>query len=371
LKIVKYIVYPFALLYGLIVTVRNLLFDIRILRSHRFPVWVISIGNLSAGGTGKSPHAEYIARLLENMTKSYENLELTFDKISILSRGYGRINKGFLLVNNTSNAKEVGDEAMQLKKRLNDVYIGVDGNRVRGIHILLSLNPQLRMIILDDGFQHRYVKPDLSILLTNYNIPFYKDELLPAGRLREPRFGYKRAQFIIVTNVPPNITDVEKKLVLKNINPKPGQKVFFSSIIYQPLIPVFKGNYPVPNINKNCSVLLLTGIANPDSIYRYMEEIAGNVIHIPFADHHFFQSSDIAKVMKAFNAIANPNKVIITTEKDSVRLQLGNLMNDFGIAPVFYLPILVKVHEEKDFEDAIIASLNPLNPNKPIGKLVK
>lgn len=369
MKTAKYILYPFSFLYGFVVTVRNLLFDIGIFPSRRFPIWVISVGNLSTGGTGKSPHVEYIARLLEGLTNEYQNLDLPFNKIAILSRGYGRASSGFLLVNNTSNAREIGDEPMQLKKQLKEVYVGVDERRVRGIRVLMMLNPQLRMVVLDDAFQHRYVKPTFSILLTNYNAPFYNDMMLPAGRLREPRRGYKRTQFIIVTNVPANITDIEKKLILKNINPKSKQKVFFSSIVYKPLLPVFKGNYVVPVIDKNCSVVLLTGIANTHSLYNHLAQTARDVIHIPFSDHHIFESSDIAKVIKTYNAITNPNKVIITTEKDSVRLQLGELIKDFGVAPVFYLPIKVQVHEEKDFKDAIIGNLNPLNPNKPIQKL--
>jgi tetraacyldisaccharide 4'-kinase len=368
LKPAQYLLYPFAFLYAVIVTLRNLFFDIGILRSRRFPIWIITVGNLSAGGTGKSPHTEYIARLMENLTRSYENLDLTFNKIGVISRGYGRANRGFLLVNNSSNAREIGDEPMQLKKRLKDIYIGVDESRVRGIRILLSLNPQLRLILLDDGFQHRYVKPTLSILLTNYNAPFYNDHMLPAGRLREPPIGYKRAKIIIVTNVPVNITDLEKKLIVKNINPTRKQKVFFSSIYYEALQPVFNSKHPVPVIDKNCTVLLLTGIANTHSLYNHLAEMAGDVIPFPFPDHHIFESTDISKVVKTFNNISNPNKVIITTEKDSVRLHLGELMRDFGTAPVFYLPIRVKVHEEKDFENEIISSLNPLSPNKPILK---
>jgi tetraacyldisaccharide 4'-kinase len=366
---VKYLLYPFSFLYGTIVTARNMFFNMGVLRSQRFPLWVISIGNLSAGGTGKSPHSEYIARLLLKLNGQYENLDLPPHKIGILSRGYGRLNKGFLLVNNSSNAKEIGDEPMQLKKRLKDIYIAVDEFRVRGIKILLSLNPQLRMIILDDGFQHRYVKRNLSILLTNYNDPFYNDSMLPAGRLREPKGGYKRANIIIITNIPFAISDVEKKLILKNINPTSTQKVFFSSIHYEPMAPVFKSYTPAPAIDKNCTVLLFTGIANTHSIYNHLAEIARDVVHVPFKDHHIFINADIAKIMKAFNNISNPHKVIITTEKDSMRLHVGELMKDFGTAPLVYLPISVKVHNEADFENEIIASLSPLDANKPIRKL--
>lgn len=369
MKSFKSILYPFSFIYGVFISGRNMLFDLRILRSRKFPIWVISIGNLSMGGTGKSPHTEYIARLMERLTRTkYVNLDLTFDKIAVLSRGYKRVTSGFLLVNKTSNAREVGDEPMQMKKRLNESYVGVDGNRVRGIHVLLSLNPQIRMVLLDDAYQHRYVRPDFSILLTNYNCPYYTDSMLPGGTLREPRGGYRRAKFIIVTNVPVNITDVEKKLILKNINPRPEQKLFFSSIAYNSLVPVFKVDYTAPLIDKNYSVVLFTGIGNSHSLYNHMAEIARDVVHVTFPDHHMFKSNDIMKVLSAYNNISNPNKVIITTEKDSVRLQLGELMKAFGTAPVFYLPIEVKVHEEQEFEDAIISNLSPLNPNKPIIK---
>jgi tetraacyldisaccharide 4'-kinase len=371
LNIAKYILSPFAFLYGVIVTVRNVLFDIGILNSQRFPLWVISIGNLSVGGTGKSPHAEYMARLFEHLSKNYENLDLPLKKIAILSRGYGRANGGFLLVNTTSNATEVGDEPLQLKRKLNDVTVAVDEKRANGIKALLSFNSHLRAVILDDAFQHRYVKRDLSVLLTNYNAPFYKDHMLPAGRLREPRRGYKRAQLIIVTNTPSNITDIEKKLILKDIAPKHKQKVFYSSIIYKSLIPVFTGNSTIPELDKNYSVLLLTGIANAHSLYTHLAEIARDVIHIPFPDHHNFHPSDIAKVIKVFDAISNPNKIIITTEKDAMRLQSGSLITEFGTAQVYYIPIKVKVHEEEKLEEAIISSLTPLGNDKPIRKLSK
>jgi tetraacyldisaccharide 4'-kinase len=350
LKVLKYILYPFAFLYGIIATVRNVLFDIGILRSHRFPLFVISIGNLSVGGTGKSPHAEYIARLLEK-------LSFPFDKMAILSRGYGRRSKGFSLVTTLSTADEVGDEPLQLKRKLNGVSVAVHEKRVDGINKLLELSSQLKAVILDDAFQHRYVKRDLSILLTNYNAPFYNDCMLPAGRLREPRRGYKRAQFIIVTSTPVNITTIEKKLILEKIKPKHKQKVFFSSIVYQSLCPVFNVDTPISGIDKSCSVLLLTGIANAHSLYSYLTEKTRDVIHIPFPDHYAFKISDITKVIKSFNAITNPNKIIVTTEKDAMRLQSDHLLKEFGTAPICYLPIQVKVHEEKEFKDALLTSL--------------
>lgn len=347
-------------MYGIVVSIRNWLFNINVIHSHQFPVWVVSIGNLSVGGTGKSPHAEYIARLLESMTREDKGLDMPFDKIAILSRGYGRTSSGFVLVDAFSKAADVGDEPLQLKRRLNNVHVAVDEKRVQGIRTLLTLAPQIRTVILDDAFQHRYVKPNLSILLTSYQSPFYKDYILPVGRLREPRKGYKRARFIIVTNMPEGISDTEKKNIINKINPRQKQRVFFSSIVYRPLIPVFKNDLSVPAMGKGFSVVLLTGIANPDSLYKHLVEMVKDVIHISCPDHHIFQSSDIAKVMDSYNAIINPDKVIITTEKDAMRLQTSDLINNFGTAPVFYIPIQVQVDKEEKLKDSIISNLSPL-----------
>lgn len=287
-------------------------------------------------------------------------MDMPLQKIAILSRGYGRTSKGFLLVENSSNAKEVGDEPLQLKKNLKEAYVAVDEKRAHGIERLLSLAPQIRTIILDDALQHRYVKNDLSILLTNYNSPFYSDYMLPAGRLREPRVGYKRAKLIIVTNTPPNISDADKKYIIKKIQPIRKQKIFFSSISYQDLVPVFTSDIPIPIISKRYSVVLVTGIANADSLHTYLEERAKEVTHISFADHHIFQQADITKVMQSFNGIINPEKIIVTTEKDAMRLQTGSFANDFKGAPVFYIPIQVKIHKEESLVDAIISNLTPL-----------
>jgi tetraacyldisaccharide 4'-kinase len=294
------------------------------------------------------------------MTQQDKGLDMTFDKIAILSRGYGRSSKGFVLVDTTSKAEDVGDEPLQLKRRLNKVHVAVDEKRVHGIKMLLELAPKIHTVILDDAFQHRYVKPNLSILLTSYQNPFYKDCMLPMGRLREPRKGYKRARLIMVTNAPENMSDAETKSIVDNISPRRRQRVFFSTIIYQSLMPVFKSDLPVPAIGKGFSVVLLTGIANPGELYKHLTEIAKNVIHIPFPDHHIFKSSDIAKVMESYNTIVNPDKVIITTEKDAMRLQTSGLINSFGTASVFYIPIQVKIHKEERLKDSIISNLSPL-----------
>lgn len=345
----KYIVYPFALIYGIIISIRNIFFDVGILRSEKFPLWVISIGNLSVGGTGKSPHTEYIANLLEGIDKE----KFSFNNIATLSRGYGRNTNGFRLVNESDNAKEVGDEPLQLKKRLKDVYVAVDENRAHGIKTLLELNPQLKLTILDDAFQHRYVKRDVSILLTSYYQPFYNDSVLPTGRLREPRRGYRRANIIIVTNTPPNISVKEKETIVKKINPRRKQKVFFSNVIYQSLAPVYICNDKVPVINKTYSILLFTGIANAQGLYNHLTEIARDVNHISFPDHYIFQPSDISKIIKHYNNITNPNKLIVTTEKDAMRLYANDLSSQFKNIPVYYLPIQVKVNEEEELKSIL------------------
>jgi tetraacyldisaccharide 4'-kinase len=335
------------------------MFDRRMIRSTRFPTWVISIGNLSVGGTGKSPHVEYMARVLEGMNNKYKGLHMPLNKMAIVSRGYGRTTTGFVMVNETSDAGQVGDEPLQLKRRLKEVYVAVDEDRVHGINTLLEKNRWIHLVILDDAFQHRYVKSDLSILLTNYNFPFYKDYMLPFGRLREPRSGYKRARFIFVTDTPPNISEGEKKQIIDKINPGYKQKVFFSSIFYQDLLPVFKNTPDAPPIDKATSVVLFTGIANPQSLYAHLNATAKEVTHIVFPDHHIFQPDDITKVVNAYNATLNPNKLIVTTEKDAMRLETGNLINSFGHTPVFYLPIQVKVDADERLEDSIISKLSP------------
>src|SRR6185312_10716069 len=194
----RILLYPFALLYRFVVVIRNIMFDAGILRSKKFPIWTISVGNLSVGGTGKSPHIEYLIRLLGNLS-SYKNLNISPERTAILSRGYGRSTSGFLLASENSSAQEIGDEPMQMKMKFKDIMIAVDEKRVRGITKLLELNKEINLVLLDDAFQHRYVQPSISILLTNYYKPFYEDSMMPTGSLREPVGGYRRADVIIVT----------------------------------------------------------------------------------------------------------------------------------------------------------------------------
>jgi tetraacyldisaccharide 4'-kinase len=365
----RFLLYPFALLYGIAVYFRNMMFDIGILRSKSFPVWVISVGNLSVGGTGKSPHIEYLISILDKLSSSYKNMNITANHTAVLSRGYGRKTSGFLLVDENLTAQEVGDEPKQIKEKYKDVYVAVDEKRARGVKKLLEINKDINLFLLDDAVQHRYVTPTFSILLTNYHKPFYEDHLMPAGNLREQRRGYKRADIIIVTRTPQNLPDVEKKIVIKKINPLTHQKVFFSSVIYDAPVPVYSDSILTPKLDKNTSVVLLTGIANSNDLRKSMLAQAKEVKHINYADHHQYTLVDIMKVVDTFNRIENPDKIIITTEKDAMRLHQSSVVEQLGKLPIFYIPIHIKIREEAEFEEQVLRYLSSSKLYKPIAKI--
>ncbi len=370
MKNLRLLLYPFALLYGIVAFIRNVLFDAGILRSKSYPVWVISVGNLSVGGTGKSPHVEYLIRLLGSISSKYANLHFTPSKTAVLSRGYGRRSSGFRIVTTGSSAEEAGDEPVQIKGKFQDVNVAVDEKRTRGIAKLLETKKDINLFLLDDSFQHRYVTPTVSILLTNYHKPFYEDHLLPAGTLREQRRGYRRADIIIVTRTPENLTDVEKKMTIKKINPLPNQNIFFSSIVYDPPIAVYGNSSANPKIQKDTSVVLLTGIANANDLKKYLQAGAKEVVHEEYRDHHQFTLVEIMKIKDIFNRMENPNKIIITTEKDSVRLHQSAIAEQLSGLPVFYIPVRVKMHDEAGFEELIIRYLNSFQLYKPLQRTV-
>lgn len=319
---------------------RNKLYDSHLLFSKQFDIPLIIVGNLSVGGTGKSPHIEYLIRLLKS------NLN-----VATLSRGYGRETDEFVLANSNSSAEEIGDEPRQFKNKFPDVEVAVDKSRVNGISKLLKDFPQLNLILLDDAFQHRAVKAGLSILLTDYSNLYRDDYLLPTGTLREFKSGAKRANIIIVTKCLNTITSKERELVLYKINCLPHQKVYFSFITYGEIIPgrlLENGNIKDSQeyaLNKKNSVLLLTGIANPKSIEDYLMDKVHHVVNARFADHHQFTKKDMVVILNLFNTIASENKFLVTTEKDWMRLQNSVYINLLNQIPIFYLPI------EVDFSD--------------------
>lgn len=327
---------PLSFIYGFIVKVRNKLFDYNILKSRSFDIPVICVGNISVGGTGKTPHTEYLIRLLKN---EYE--------VNVLSRGYKRKSKGFVLAERgKTSIEDIGDEPFQMWTKFTDIKVAVDSNRCNGIDNLIKLNisdSANKVIILDDAFQHRYVKAGMNILLIDYNRPIHNDAILPAGRLRESQEGKKRADIIIVSKCPEHMPEEDKAEFVKAISPTSGQKVFFTGIKYDNLYNIFNHHQIInlEDIDTDYDILLLTGIASPKAIMELLKQHSGRLSSITFSDHHNFSREDLEKVSTKFKSINNIKKIIVTTEKDAARLiNDSNLDND--IKPyIFALPVNV------------------------------
>jgi len=307
MKLVRFLLFPFAILYDVITTIRNFLFDKGVLKATSFKIPVITVGNLSVGGTGKTPQIEYLARLLK-----------TPQQIAILSRGYGRKSKGFIQIKPNDDCIKVGDEPLQYAKKFTDVIVAVDENRAHGITTLLSLKNPPKVVLLDDAYQHRKVKASTTILLTKYNDLYVDDFLLPTGNLRESRRGAKRADVIIVTKCSLDLKEATQQKITQKLNPKSYQKVFFTGISYANRLKGAK-DILVKDLKKY-EVLLLTGIANPKPLTQFLEEKNITFKHLAFPDHHYFTEKDIRKINDTFNTIITNHKIILTTEKDFVRL---------------------------------------------------
>lgn len=342
MKFLRILAFPFSVIYGLVVAFRNKLYDLGILPSKEFDIPVISVGNLCVGGTGKTPHIEYLIRLLK--PEFY---------IATLSRGYGRKSKGYILADTQSTANEIGDEPLQFKRKFTKLRVAVDAKRVNGIQQLKKEFPSLQTILLDDAFQHRAVKPGLSILLTDYSKLYTKDFIIPSGSLRESRSGAIRADIIIVTKCPVILLPIERKRLIAELKPMPHQHVYFSYIKYgdfQPLCSDSKNPFPKEfYFERNFSVLLLTGIANTSPLEYYLKDKIKNIQRAKYADHHHFTTGDIENIKKIFNNIAAPNKIILTTEKDAMRLKNPEYSDALRDLPVFYIPIEIDFHD-KDIE---------------------
>ena len=341
MKVWQLLLLPFSYLYGLITYLRNKCFDIGLLPVSEYKSTVISVGNLTAGGTGKTPHIEYLIRLIK-------------DKYSVatLSGGYGRKKSGFVLATNLSTAREIGDEPRQFKKKFPDIMVAVDKKRRRGIKKILDKKPDLHIILLDDAFQHRYVKPGLSILLTDYAKMYYNDKMLPSGTLREFTSSIKRAGIIIVSKTPSVFSPLDRRLLLKKIAAEKYQRVYFSYIKYGEMIPCSDAQEQkeVFCLDKSLTVLLLTGIANPAPLEQYLKFKVKKVIQCEYSDHHNYSMNDIELLEKSFGDITNKNKIIITTEKDAMRLENLNLREKLKKLPLYFIPIEIAFHQ-KDQED--------------------
>jgi tetraacyldisaccharide 4'-kinase len=313
--LLRKILFPFAVLYGLITGIRNFLFDRGILKSYSFELPIIAVGNLSVGGTGKTPQIEYLIRLLS------ENYN-----VATLSRGYKRKSEGFLLADATSNAEVLGDEPFQFYTKFKNIQVAVDAKRKNGIEELLSQKQKPEVILLDDAYQHRKVKAGFYVLLTSYGELYCDDFMLPTGNLRESRSGAKRANVIIVTKCPSNLSLAEQNSIKNRLRIAGNQELYFTNIEYDEFIYSEKEARKVKDIGST-DKLLLAGIAKPASFFAYLQ--AANDVCMEFPDHHHFSEKDILDIKNK-----SLNKIIITTEKDYVRL-LGRIPAD----QLFYLPI--------------------------------
>ena len=339
----RFFLLPFALLYGLVVTIRNKLFDWGVLPSADFDLPVIGVGNLSAGGTGKTPHIEYLIRLLGD---DYP--------LAVLSRGYKRRTHGFALVRADSTTAAVGDEPLQIKRKFPDVVVAVNERRRRGIARIMKEHPEVRVILLDDAFQHRYVKPGLNLLLTEYYFPFFRNFLLPCGTLREPKSQVKRADALIVTKTPPVFSPLDRRAILQSLKPFRIKSVMFSSLAYSDWVPLQAGKKAVRQ-NRVKTIFLFTGIANTSALEEHLKPQCQELIVTKFPDHHAFRGGDLRKLRKRYEENLSRSKVLITTEKDYMRLQDPRLLKLLSGLPAFYIPVEVALDKDdrSDFDDMV------------------
>lgn len=332
----KLLLAPLSLLYGLGVSLRNWFYRRNLLRGIAFSLPVISVGNLSVGGAGKTPHIEYLIRKLN-----------PYINIATLSRGYRRKTKGFLQVQSHMNAEMVGDEPLQYKRKFPDVAVSVAEERALAIPLLVGARPDTQLVLLDDAFQHRAVRPGLNILLTEFDLPFTRDYLLPAGRLREWRSAYARADVIIVTKCPPDLSEAAAEALREEIAPLPHQQLFFSYYQYSQPYYLLDTRYEL-QWEDDLEVLLISAIANTDYLLRYLQPLSSRLRSIEYEDHHYFDKRDLSNLKRQFEALPSRKKVIITTEKDATRLELHRAFIEAEKLPIFVLPLEVRFHFEEE-----------------------
>jgi tetraacyldisaccharide 4'-kinase len=355
----KWLLWPFTLIYGLIVSIRNKLFDYNFFHQHEFDVPIISIGNITIGGTGKTPHIEYLIEILKDQFN-----------VATLSRGYKRKSKGFVLANESSSVNDIGDEPKQMKLKYPDTEIAVDANRVKGIKKLLSddVETDIKVILLDDAYQHRYVKPGYSILLVDYNRPITKDHLIPVGRLREQAHEKRRANIILITKSPSDLKPIERRILVKELNIFPYQTLFFTYFKYTALVQVFnQTQIPIENFeSKKNDVLLVTGIAKTKYLIEYLDKYCNIVDHIEYSDHHYFNKKELEKIVEKFNQIKSDNKLILTTEKDAVRLMESD-NEGLRNMPMYFIQLKIQfLNDDKETFDKMIMDYVKRNKKKKI-----
>lgn len=341
--LVRILLSPFSLLYGIGVALRNRFYDWGILKEVEFNLPVISIGNLSIGGTGKTPHVEYLIRLLKD-----------YVDVVTLSRGYNRKTKGFQVVQPQNTAAEMGDEPLQYRRKYRDIGVAVAESRTFGILEIVKRAPQTQVILLDDAFQHRSVKPSLNILLTEYYRPFFKDYLLPSGRLREWRTAYLRADVVIVSKCPQGLTTDDAEEMRKKLKLRPEQALFFTEYAYQRPYYMFNPNYQL-ELNEDLSVMLICAIANTDYLLDHLTEQSEEVRMMEFEDHHYFTKYELGRLLENFTNWETSKKAILTTEKDAMRLEMHRDFLLENKLPIFVLPAQVRFlfGQEEEFQNLV------------------
>ena len=338
---------PLSWLYGLGVGFRNLLFKLGILKSRAFDIPVISVGNITVGGSGKTPHVEYLVSLLKDKMK-----------VAVLSRGYKRKSKGYVLANDDTTMREIGDEPYQMKQKFPELYVAVDKKRTEGIDRLThdEQTKDVDVILLDDAYQHRYIKPGVNILLVDYHRLIIYDKLLPAGCLREPKEGKSRADIVIITKCPKDLRPMEYRVLMKALDLYPYQSLYFTTLIYDNLKQVYgTESMPINSLPDRCNVLLLTGIASPKQMQNDLSVYNYNLSYLSFSDHHNFSKKDIRTINRKFAELPSP-KVIITTEKDVARIKFVEGLNDEVKESMYALPVRIQfmLGQEEDFNNKII-----------------
>ncbi len=350
---------PLSWLYGIGVKLRNMAFELGILKSRSFDVPVISVGNITVGGTGKTPHVEYLVKHLKDLFH-----------VAVLSRGYKRKSKGFIIANAQTKMPEIGDEPYQMKQKFPNVTVAVDKSRCHGIEELTSQDKSLDVILLDDAFQHRYVKPGINILLVDYHRLVIYDTLLPAGRLREPLSGKDRADIVIITKCPKDLKPMEYRVITKAMKLYAYQSLFFTTLEYDDLQPIFEGDTrPLSSLQSDEQVLLLTGIASPEQIIHDLTPYTKNLTPLSFSDHHQFKKKDIQLINETFEKLPQP-RCIITTEKDATRLHDVEELSEEVRKNIYTLPVSIRfmLEQEDEFNKYIIGYVRKNSRNSILVK---
>jgi tetraacyldisaccharide 4'-kinase len=348
---------PASLLYGLIISIRNLLFYWNILPSKSYPVPIIGIGNLSTGGTGKTPLVEYLIRLLQPDFR-----------VATLSRGYKRKTRGFVLADKQSGVFEIGDEPYQIFSKFPETQVAVDNSRVRGTDNLLKEAVPPEVILLDDAFQHRYVKPGLSILLTDFYKLYTQDFVVPSGNLREFRSGARRADIIIITKSPKVLSPITRRRIDNEIRPLRHQKVFYSYIQHGNLTAIPGVDFVPGKPSEFSTALMVAGIANPYPLEMYLKDKSYNVETLLYPDHHQFTLKNVEEMIARFDGLFAKNKIIVTTEKDVMRLKQIDLLKKIKNLPICYVPVKMKFHKQDDaaFNQIILDYVKRAKGDNPI-----